>query len=116
MFLLKESQFKHEVGFNINNHSSDSTLTEPSLILSYRPESKANPIQSRGEGPGLFPPRGKIEMGALALPAHKGLRDDLRIALLDKIMSTDYPLPRRMGSSQTLTRRLAAPVDRIGAA
>ena len=32
-------------------------------------------------------------------PAHKGLRDDLRIALLDKIMSTDYALPRRMGSS-----------------
>ena len=32
-------------------------------------------------------------------PAHKGLRDDLRIALLDKIMSTDYPLPRRMGRS-----------------
>ena len=59
MFLLKESQFKHEVGFNINNHSSDSTLTEPSLILSYRPESK---IQSNSESRGgarPLPPEGE---------------------------------------------------------
>ena len=40
MFLLQESQFQHEVGFNIDNHSSDSILTEPFLILSYKPESK----------------------------------------------------------------------------
>ena len=32
-------------------------------------------------------------------PEHRALRDDLRLALLDRIMSTDYPLPRRMGSS-----------------
>ena len=32
-------------------------------------------------------------------PGHKAIRDELRLALLDKIMETDYPLPRRMGSS-----------------
>ena len=29
----------------------------------------------------------------------RAIRDELRLALLDKIMDTDYPLPRRMGTS-----------------
>ena len=32
-------------------------------------------------------------------PDSKGIRDELRIAMLDKIMSTEYALPRRMGPS-----------------
>jgi len=32
-------------------------------------------------------------------PAYQGIRDELRLALLDKIMSTDYALPRRWGGS-----------------
>ena len=32
-------------------------------------------------------------------PDHRAIRDELRLALLDKIMETDYPLPRRSGSS-----------------
>ena len=32
-------------------------------------------------------------------PAHRSVRDELRLELLDRIMDTDYPLPRRMGSA-----------------
>ena len=32
-------------------------------------------------------------------PEYRSIRDELRLEMLDKIMSTDYPLPRRMGSS-----------------
>ena len=32
-------------------------------------------------------------------PDYRSIRDELRLELLDKIMSTDYPLPRRMGGS-----------------
>ena len=32
-------------------------------------------------------------------PQYKELRDELRIALLDKIIATDHALPRRLGSS-----------------
>ena len=32
-------------------------------------------------------------------PDYRSIRDDLRLEMLDKIMSTDYPLPRRMGGS-----------------